>query len=148
MKNKDLDIKNILLWSGGLLALVLGVRYLVAKRGNQVILKYDVSANQAKISSSTAKLYAERFYNAMKDLGTNQEEITAIYNEISPLGAPSIALIYTAFGVRKYGFFGEPATPFFGSNKDLKEWLRAEVTADNFIYWDALFNKVNKTFNG
>ena len=137
------DLLNIFGFSVGICALVLGVRYFAANKNGSVVFKYDVSNTVASISTAEAKRYAERLYNAMKDIGTIQSEITDVYNEIKNFGVGSLALIYNEFGVRKYGFFGSPTTPFFSSDKDLREWLRAEVTNENFIYWDALFNSIN-----
>lgn len=70
----------------------------------------------------SATKVAEKLYNAMKMIGTDED---VILNELDKLKVGQLQQVIDAFGERKY--FGGMANPVFGSPKSLTQWLKAEL---------------------
>ncbi|MFV0402919.1 MAG: hypothetical protein ACK5KV_03000 [Bacteroides graminisolvens] len=104
---------------------------------NSITTKFNDSGTQ--LSSSEATHYAERLFSAMKDTGTDEDEIDNVRLLVS---RPSdLRSVWNAFGSRPYGTFGSPifGLGMFATNLDLRGWLKAELSGDGFKVWEQMF---------
>ena len=85
------------------------------------------STGGATITLSQAQSYANRLLSAMEDTGTEDEDIESVFNSLQT--TEDVKLVYDAFGVKPYGYFG---TPLWGTGwltgepMNLAEWLKEE----------------------
>lgn len=85
------------------------------------------STGAATITLNQAQSYANALLSAMEDTGTEDEEIESVFNNLQT--TEDVKLVYDAFGVKPYGYFG---TPLWGTGwltgepMNLAEWLKAE----------------------
>lgn len=103
---------------------------------NSVTTKFNDSGTQ--LSSGQAVHYAERLFNAMKDTGTDEDEIDLVRLSLS---RPSdLRSVWNAFGSRPYGTFGSPmfGLGMFATNLDLRGWLKAELSGSDFKVWEQM----------
>lgn len=95
----------------------------------------------SSITSDDAKRYAIALYDAMKDVGTDEDVIKQIRGYIGT--ADALRLVYNAFGKKPYGVFGAPAYSWFpSSDYDLKGWLHKELSGKELKEWDKLFSMI------
>lgn len=93
---------------------------------NTPVEKEDDS--KSGITEQEARAYAERLYEAMKGIGTDEEAIKKI---LQPLTLHDYNRVYNMFGLRKYFVNGEAA--FLGENLSLTEWLIQELSDNDII---------------
>lgn len=60
----------------------------------------------ATITLSQARDYANRLHSAMEDSGSEEEVIESVFGGLQ--STEDVKLVYDAFGVKPYGFFGTP----------------------------------------
>jgi hypothetical protein len=103
--------------------------------GNNVSTKFNDT--WTFLRKSQANHYADMLYQAMKDFGTDEDEIKLIQLELS---RPSdLRTVYNAFDVKPYGSFGAPVLGFGGSDMDLRGWLKAELSGSDYAVWEQMF---------
>jgi len=97
----------------------------------------EVDDTKTTISNSMANTYANQLYSAMKNAGTNEDMIYAIFKKIEK--KDDFRKVYNAFGRRSYvGKFvgGSPTAldKWLGNydDFDLIEWLNEEVGYSNY----------------
>ena len=76
----------------------------------------------AKISKGQANTIAQQQFNAMNDLGTDEETLV---RSLQPLNGADLRLVYTEFGTVYYNGFGWIGK--FGTRRDLFGWYDAEL---------------------
>tara|TARA_R110002051_G_scaffold257435_5_gene316440 strand:+ start:29657 stop:30097 length:441 start_codon:yes stop_codon:yes gene_type:complete len=80
----------------------------------------------SRITASQAKRYSDRLYIAMKDIGTDEEEI---YSVLFGLTDSDFASIFNSFGLKRYFEGGGVSSEgFVGVDRDLLYWLRSELS--------------------
>lgn len=140
----DKNKKYIAIGGGVLLASILGYfgyQKLIKKEDNQSKNVLDDTLNNLQnktrnINDADAADIANRLYLAMKDMGTDEEEIEKLLVKKTLTSADVIAIV-KSFGTKKYGTYGSPAFEWLGGDDlDLRGWLRKEVSDD-------LMDKIN-----
>jgi len=156
-KNTKLDLndlaKKYLLGVGCVLGGV--VLYLVIKKikknniqnslSNSVQSTYTVTSsekNEAKtngFTESTATTYANRLYNAMKGVGTDEDTVVSTIESLKSAG--ELKMVCSAFGTQKYTTWSLQTV--YG---DLVTWLKDELSGSTLKRVKAVFNKFNVAF--
>lgn len=127
------------MYIAGALGLLIIFRKLGFGGEKNLVNEYKVSG--ATISTQLALAYAERLYNAMAPVGTDEDEMNKVYNDLKQNPA-NVALVYNAFGLREYGLFGSPWWWTPSEKVDLREWIKRELSGKDHDKWMSLFNSV------
>jgi len=91
-----------------------------------------MTSGVATITLSQARDYANRLHSAMEDSGSEEEVIESVFGGLQT--TEDVKLVYDAFGVKPYGFFG---TPMWGTGwltgepYNLAQWIEAECDCDD-----------------
>lgn len=75
------------------------------------------------ISMEQAKFFARDLYDAMKILGTKEDDIKKVTELCNP---EDWRLVHNSFGQKRYFMTGNHDV--FGLKKDLREWLKSELS--------------------
>lgn len=96
-----------------------------------------VNKSNATISEQTASELSELAWQAMEEMGTDEDQLEEVYNKIGK-NIDNLRLVHNSFGNRPYGTFG---SPMFGSGTSLsfKGWIDRELSGDSRRKWDNLF---------
>lgn len=83
---------------------------------------------------------SNRMFHAMDRLGTDEDTLLNVIDVLEKCNGASVLAVYNNFGLKKYGLFGED---WFGTPKNLIEWLREELSVNSPLLkrYLALFNK-------
>ncbi|GET46906.1 hypothetical protein [Capnocytophaga felis] len=71
---------------------------------------------------------AQDLHDAMKDNGT---DFSKIKETLSYLDEPRFEIVYKRFGMRPYGFYGQPMWGS-GTKKNLREWFEKELSSSEY----------------
>lgn len=94
-------------------------------------------------SDDSIKADAQELYDAMEDWGTTEDNIEAI--RLKYVGNRlALSKLWNAFDMKKYGSYGSPLGGFGGTPKNLKQWLQAELSANEFSKWKDMFALIGK----
>ncbi|MCQ2232058.1 MAG: hypothetical protein MJZ30_09455 [Paludibacteraceae bacterium] len=100
----------------------------------------EINAKGTTITQAQAKEIANRLYNAMKDSGTDEDEIERLIIG-NKLTTEDLKMVVLAFGTKKYGTFGSPLFDWMdGTSLNLREWLKKECSS-------SLMEKLNIKFD-
>ncbi|MGC3977839.1 MAG: hypothetical protein QM751_06135 [Paludibacteraceae bacterium] len=131
-----------------LILLVLNVKniynFIKVKIGIGGLTSADVPAkNGGTISTNYAIILANKLYAAMEGMGTNEQDIDDVYRVLATY-PDDLLKVWNAFGTRTYSIFGSPYSFFYswttGKEYNLRQWLKSELTASEFLKWDTLFD--------
>lgn len=143
-------IKSGLLMTGGALVLFLIARKIYKNwKGNAnaradenaiTSVAQSVAKSKLTITEAEAQVIANNLFNAMKDIGTNEDTIITI---LSKINGDDFKLIYAKFGTRWYDSFTgqamstEPSWYNVGYKTcDLVTMLREELSGDELAYFE------------
>ena len=94
-----------------------------------------------EITESRAKVLAEKLFDAMRKLGTDEETIFSVYDELAQYDK-AILQVHEAFGLNSYAL-GQ--YDWVGVKLNLRQWLKKELSAKEFAQWELLYDEaVNK----
>lgn len=89
----------------------------------------EINTKAKTITETQAHEIANRLYNAMKDVGTDEDEIEKLIIG-KKLTSEDLKMVVKAFGTRKYGTYGSPMFDFMGGTSlNLREWLDKECSS-------------------
>lgn len=117
-------------------------------KGETPFEEAEVDVTKTTISDSMANTYANQLYGAMKNAGTNEDTIYAIFKKIEK--KDDFRKVYNAYGRKSYvGRFvgGSPTAldKWLGNydDFDLIEWLNLEVGYTNYPTYSLVKKVVN-----
>lgn len=141
----NLDIDKIQNWlAKNWKFLVVGyIAFLFARKGNLKttnveVFVPDIDRSKATISDARARQIAQLLHNAMKDTGTKKDLLEQAWILIGQ-NTENIKLVHKAFGTKPYGFTGAGWFDFWSDEMELRGWIRAELSKDDRIKWETLF---------
>ena len=76
-------------------------------------------------SETTTKNVADKLYNAMAGMGTDEQVLKYVLNQLEETPIINTVNVFQAFGNKRY-FMGSKSL-FFGSDMNLSEWLNNEL---------------------
>ena len=99
------------------------------------------------ITNEEANRIADVLFEAMDGFGTNIQKITKEISNIK--NKESFDKVYNAFGIKPYAVTGTPTwvTKPLSQDKDLIEWLSAELDAPQKIYMRSYLSNWGYTLN-
>lgn len=98
-----------------------------------------VTSGATNTQSGLAIVLANKLYNAMESTGTDETAITEVLDKVK--GKVSLLrAVYNAYGTKPYSLYGSPTAFFKGTEYDLKNWLKSELSTKTYNYWLTEFN--------
>ena len=100
------------------------------------------------IDEPTARLYAERLYAAMNQVGTDSETIFTVLDSLR--SRSDLLAVQKAFGARRYGLTsanGSWVGRVTGLSKalDLNGWLREELSGDDMRRVERIYQRLGQS---
>lgn len=142
MKNLNINLVLITVLLGGV-----GFWWWRKKKTEEAANTSGLPSSTGTLSAESADIYAGRLYDAMKCVGTKEDEIEAVRQVIVSSVTPGDTLkdIVRAFGKKNYAATGSwnVLGLDLGRSYNLKEWLNAELSKTEFAKWSTLFDMIN-----
>lgn len=118
------------------------IKNLVLGKGNAGTVPGSYHAEVIKqigqISDTDSKRLANLLYYSMEGVGTDEETIEQVYNNL--VGRPTATIqVYNAFGTPNYSVYGSPFWGLSGTPLNLKMWIQKELSGQRLKDWNNLF---------
>lgn len=95
----------------------------------------DIEEENLSYSVPEFELFADQLESAMQGLGTDESAVYHVFNQMNT--SDDLKQLIKSFGVRELGWSGE---------KNLLQWLRAEMNVDDLIPIQTIFNNAGVAF--
>ncbi len=146
--------KIVLIAGAGLIGLFVVRRLLINRHAvRERARKEDLIRTQPvekgpTITTHTARVLADKLFQAMEGNGTNEPAIHQVMNELRTDG--DLKLVREAFGVRSYGSTGGNSswwaeTVGWSTPMTLDDWLRAELSGEDLRMVQAHYRRMGLT---
>ncbi len=121
-----------------LFAVLIGLIWKIrnAVKRSKSVTAYGIKGD-GEISAERAHLLAEKLFNAMARFGTDEDEIFAIYDELTKY-KKAVLQVHEAFGLKGYAIDSYAS---IGVKCNLRQWLKKELSAKEYALWDVLYNE-------
>ena len=103
------------------------------------ITTYGVKGN-GEISEAQAQYLAERLFDGMKNIGTDEDVINEVFEELSK-HKRAVLQVHEAFGLQRYCLVG---SDIIGIKLNLNQWLKKELSDKEYAKWQMLYESATK----
>lgn len=138
---QDIDFQKLLITMVSAVFFFIGLKWLIPKVTKDVNTTVTIDENALdKVDRNLSRQLAEQLYQAMENMGTDDDTIDMVFGDI--VGNIRLAAaVYNDFGQRGYGTFGAPLWGS-GTNKSLLGWLKLELSDSRYSQWAGLYSKI------
>lgn len=110
------------------------IYYITRKRAKKVTT-YGLNGD-GELSEARAQLLAEKLFDAMKTLGTDEKSIAEVLDELRKYKT-AILQVHEAFGFNRYAL---GCSDVLGVKLNLRQWLEKELSRKEYAEWEYLYD--------
>lgn len=133
---QDNTLKNIIVTV--VCAVIAVVLYMFTSKRKKVTT-YGVKTS-GEITEAQAQYMAEKLFDAMKTVGTDEKAIEEVFEQISGYKR-AILQVHEAFGLQRYCLVG---SDIVGVKLNLNQWLKQELSTKEYAKWEILYESAVK----